>query len=321
MIDELVKIYDPKKVIHATTQFVDIAGLVKGAASGEGLGNKFLSNIRDTDLILHVLRCFEDGNITHTSKEINPLEDFDVIVTELALKDLESIEKRQEKLIKLKRTVARDPAAKKLFEREEQLLLELTKLLSESKIEEAREVLLKSGLETIPLLTTKRFSIIANIGEEHIEPSTLEANTHYQALLKRFGKESVIPICVKTESELAELDDEEKVEMMEMLGISKSGLDTIIRHSYDKLDLITFFTCGPKEVHAWPIVRGTHIRKASGEIHTDLEKGFICAEVLGYSCVANAGCETKARNGGRARTEGQDYCVQDGDIVLIRFNV
>lgn len=313
----LQKIYESERIIPSTVTFVDIAGLVKGAASGEGLGNQFLSHIREVDLILHVLRCFEGGEVTHTSEKIDPIDDYEIIIAELILKDLESVEKRLERLPKQIKT-AQGPEKKEL-EQELELLNALQKALNEGNSAKARQLTLDAPVKTIPLLATKNFLFIANIAEDDIE--TYKNNPHYQAMVKKFGSENVIPVCVKTEYELSQLSPEDAAEMMAMLGVKEKSLDTIIRKTYEHLGLITFFTCGPKEIHAWPISRGTTARKAAGEIHSDLEKGFICAEVFNCHDLFVQGSIAKVKEAGKVRREGQDYPIQDGDIVLVRFNV
>lgn len=314
-LNEMAKIYGSQKLIPASVSFVDIAGLVKGAASGEGLGNKFLSHIREVDLILHVIRCFENND------PIDPLDHFDTIISELILKDLESIEKRQVKILSLMKAAQNKPAEKKALEAEQALLTILHPLLSNTKIEEARAALLESKVETVPLIATKKFLVVANLSENDFAEDAYKENKYYKTLLERFGTDRVIPVCAKTEYELVQLDDEQKQEMIEMLGMTHSGLDTVIQKTYTELGLITFFTVGPKEARAWPISQGTSVRKAAGEIHSDLERGFICAEVCNYKDFAEYKSESAVKTAGKMRTEGQDYKVQDGDWLHIKFNV
>ena len=317
-LKQLQHFYDSKKQIPATVTFVDIAGLVKGAASGEGLGNQFLSNIYGVDLILHVLRCFEDPNIIHHGNTIDPIEDYQIIISELMLKDLESVKKRLDRLPKQLRG-ATQALEKKSLEDEQVLLTSVLNALEDGNHEQVRKLVTVSKVQTIPLLTAKNFLIIANIAETELE--TYHENPHYQALVKEFGKERVIPISAKIEYELSQLEQEDAQEMMGLIGLEEPGLNTIIRKTYDNLGLITFFTCGPKEVHAWPIKQGTTIRKASGEIHSDLERGFICAELFNCKDLLAIGSEAGLKESGKIRKEGQDYIVNDGDIVVIRFNV
>lgn len=314
-LNEMAKIYNSQKIIPSTMSFVDIAGLVKGAASGEGLGNKFLSNIREVDLILHVIRCFE------ATDAIDPLDNFDVIISELALKDLESIEKRQTKMLSLMKASQSKPAEKKALEAEQTILKDVAQALNENKFESIREIYKNAPKGSIELLTAKRFLIVANLSEDDFVEDGYKNNQYYNTLIERFGKDRVIPICAKTEHELTLLDDAQKQEMMEMLGIKESGLDKIIKTSYHELGLITFFTVGPKEAHAWPIKNGITVRAAAGEIHSDLERGFICAEVCNYKDFAEYKTENAVKTAGKMRTEGQDYIVQDGDWLYIKFNV
>ncbi len=317
-LSRLQKIYGSQRQIPATVSFVDIAGLVKGAASGEGLGNQFLSHIREVDLILHVLRCFEDPNIMHHGDTIDPLEDYHIISAELMLKDLESVQKRLERLPKQIRG-ATEGKERKDLEAEQALLTTIQHALDKGDIQEVRRLATGAPATFIPLLTAKNYLIIANIGEKELD--SYEKNPHYQALVTRFGKERVIPISAKIEYELSQLAPQEAEELMGMIGLPEPGLNTIIRRTYEHLGLITFFTCGPKEAHAWPIKKGTTARQAAGEIHSDLARGFICAEVFNCQEVFEAGSESSLKDKGKVRKEGQDYPVHDGDIMLIRFNV
>lgn len=319
-LEKLKEKYNSGKIIPSTVSFVDIAGLVKGAASGEGLGNQFLSHIREVDLILHVLRCFEDPNIIHAQNTIDPIADYDIIVSELILKDLESIEKRIPK-IHLNIKKSGKPAERKEYELELALLEKIKQYLDAGNVEAARKSIAESSVKTLPLLSTKNFLIIANIAEDEIENDAYKNNQHYKALVETFGPNRVIPVSAKIAYELSQLNHEDAQEMMSMIGLKESSLDTIIRKTYDHLGLITFFTCGPKEIHAWPITRGLTIRKAAGEIHSDLERGFICAEVFNCKDLFDLGTLTKVKDSGKMRTEGQDYLVHDGDIINVKFNV
>lgn len=314
----LQAVYKSGKIIPSTVTFVDIAGLVKGAAAGEGLGNQFLSHIREVDLIIHVLRCFDDPNVIRTQGTIDPISDYQVIMAELMLKDLESVEKRLPKLEKQVK-YEQNPAELKIYKAEYELLLAIQKALNDANDEQVKALIRSSSVPTIPLLSAKKILVVANIAETDLE--TYPSNPHYQSLINHFGAEIVIPICVKTEYELAQLPEVEAHELMDMLGIKKKSLDTIIQKSYSHLGLITFFTCGPKEIHSWPILKGISIRKAAGEIHSDLERGFICAEIFSCDDLFELGSEAKVKEQGRIRTEGQDYIVQDCDIVHIKFNV
>lgn len=319
-LTKLLTLYGSKKIIPATVSFVDIAGLVKGAASGEGLGNKFLSHIREVDLILHVLRCFEDTDITHTQTDIDPIADYEIICAELMLKDLESINKRQEKIEQLLKSHSIKPPEKAQLIAEQTLLKQVIKDIDAGDASAIRKRIQESKIITIPLLSAKKFLIIANIAEEELDNQGYEKNPHYQALIEKFG-DRVIAISAKIEQELAQMNDEESQELMNMIGIKSSGLDRIIELTYHHLGLITFFTCGPQEIHAWPIKKGISVREAAGEIHSDLQRGFICAEIFSCNDILEYKTTAKLKELGKVRTEGQDYIVQDGDIILVRFNV
>jgi len=317
-LKKLVEIYGSQKIIPANATFVDIAGLVKGAASGEGLGNQFLSHIREVDLILHVLRCFEDPNITHTGDTIDPIEDYAIIVEELMLKDLDSVTKRLEKIPKQLRG-ARDTAERRKLEAESALFQKIATALDAGKLEDTRALAESAPHIDTHLLCVKPFLIIANLAEDEI--CTYTDNPHYQKLVERFGADRVIPVSAKIEEELSQLSDEEAREIMGMLCMTERGIDKIIQTTYQYLGMITFFTCGPKEAHAWPIKAGTTMKKAAGEIHTDLERGFICAEVFNCKDLFAIGNSAKMKESGKVKTEAHDYVVQDGDIINVRFNV
>ncbi len=320
-IPKLIKLYDSQKEIPSSVTFVDIAGLVKGAASGEGLGNQFLSHIREVDLILHVLRCFDDANVIYQGDVIDPIADYDIIVSELMLKDIEAVQKRIEKVESEIKKNQNKPIEKKEFEAELELLKQIHGPLNNADAQKVRSIIDKSVVKTVPLLSAKNFLVIANISEAEIEGDAYKNNKHYQAVVKQFGTERVIPVSAKIEGELAQLNEVEAQEMMNLIGLKEPSLEVIIRKTYENLGLITFFTCGPKEIHAWPIKRGMTVRKAAGEIHSDLERGFICAEVFNCAELFASGSIAKLRETGKLRTEGQDYVVQDGDIMLVRFNV
>ncbi|MBV8660914.1 MAG: redox-regulated ATPase YchF [Candidatus Dependentiae bacterium] len=318
-MNKLQEIYGSKKLIPSMISFVDIAGLVKGAAAGQGLGSQFLSNIREADLILHVVRCFEDKSILREQENIDPLGDFEIIVNELMLKDLESIEKRLVKIeSQLKGKSASGPE-RKMFEDEKNLLINIQEAINAVDVKKVRSLFIQANLETVPLLSTKNFLIVANISENDIDKPY--ENKFVKQLQETFGKETIIPACIRTEYELSQLDEQESAEMMEMLGLQETALTKIIQKSFENLGMITFFTCGPQEIHAWPIEKGITIRQASGEIHSDLQRGFICAEVFSYNDLVQLGSIAKLKEFGKFRTEGQDYIMQDGDIINVRFNV
>lgn len=329
--EKLRTIFGSEKIIPATVSFVDIAGLVKGAASGEGLGNQFLSHIREVDLILHVLRCFEDPDIIYHGQSIDPLADFDIIVSELMLKDLDSVAKRIEKVEREIKATQQKPVEQKEFQAELALLKQLQTALNDAQADKVRELVQLASANPVlakatagaatHLLTAKNFMVIANIAETEIENEAYKNNPHYQAVVKKFGASRVVPVSAKIEGELAQLSDADAQEMMNLIGLKERSLDLIIRKTYENLGMITFFTCGPKEIHAWPIRQGMTVRKAAAEIHSDLERGFICAEVFNCADLFAAGTVAKLKDTGKVRTEGQDYIVRDGDIILVRFNV
>jgi GTP-binding protein YchF len=318
-LEQLQKLYNSVKIIPATVTFVDIAGLVKGAATGEGLGNQFLGNIREVDLILHVLRCFEDSNIIR-STEVDPISDFEIIMSELMLKDIESIDNRLPKVEKSLKGKLTGAEQKSLTD-EIDLLKAVRAALENGKSVNAKELIKSAPVKTISLLSTKNFLVIANIAEGELEDKQYLNNKHYQALIKHFGESVVVPISARVEYELTQMDAAEAQEFMDMMGIAQPGLDVIIKKTYDNLGLITFFTCGPKEIHAWPIRKGTTIRQAGGEIHSDIERGFICSETFSVNDLVALKTESAIKTAGKLRIEGQNYLVQDGDIVHIRFNV
>lgn len=320
-IPQLQKIYGSPKLIPASVQFVDIAGLVKGAASGQGLGNQFLSHVREVDLILHVVRCFEDKNITSDFDVVDPNRDFDIITTELMLKDLDSIEKRKAKLLHSLKAAQNKPTEKKELEEEQALIIKLEAALNATDFKQVQELCKSPFARNSFLISGKSFLIIANVAETEIADNAYEQNKNYQALVARFGAEAVIPVSARLEYELSVLAESDRQEMADMMGVTQSGLENIIEKTYAHLGLITFFTCGPKEIHAWPIPKGISVRKAAGEIHSDLERGFICADVWNCKDLFVLGSEAKIKEAGKMKIEGQDYIVQDGDILNIKFNV
>ena len=317
-LEWLRDVYQPKKFTPAVIEFVDIAGLVKGASKGEGLGNKFLSNIRATDAIVHVVRCFEDGNVTHVEGSTDPLRDIEIINLELIMADIEMVERRIDKAQKAAK------GGDKRFLKEAAVFTDLLAHLNEGKL--ARTF---PGSEddmaliaTSDLLTLKKTIYAANLGENDV--ANPETNRHYmavKALAEQEGSE-VLPICAKLEADIAELDDpEEKAMFMEELGIAQSGLDQLIQRSYSLLGLISFLTAGADECRAWTIKRGTKAPQAAGKIHTDFERGFIRAEVIAFEALKECGTYANARAKGLIRSEGKEYVMQDGDIVNFLFNV
>lgn len=315
-LDELTKMYNPQKTTHAIIEFVDIAGLVKGASKGEGLGNKFLSHIREVDSIVEVVRCFEDPNVVHVDGNVNPLRDIETINLELIFADIEMVDKRLERARKQLK-------ADKKFQAEIDLFEKIKKTLEEGK--SARTLELsdeeKELLNDTYLLTLKPILYIANVSEEQL-PLGLEDD--YVKQVSNYAKTenaAVIPLCVKIEEELATLEKEDKKEMLEALGLKESGLDKVIKESYDLLGLMSFLTAGEPEVRAWTIKKGTKAPKAAGKIHSDIERGFIRAEVVSYKDLMREGSMNAVKEKGLLRLEGKEYIMQDGDIVLFRFNV
>ena len=314
----LAELHNPKKLTPAVIEFVDIAGLVKGASKGEGLGNKFLSNIRTTDAIVHVVRCFEDSNVTHVEGSTDPLRDIEIINLELVMADIEMVERRIDKAQKAMK------GGDKKFAREVEVFTGLLEHLNLGKLartytDDADEL---SLISTSDLLTLKKTIYVANLAESEInEP---ESNRHYMAVKALADAEGsqLLPICAKLEADIAELDDpEEKAMFMEELGVAESGLDRLIKASYALLGLISFLTAGSDECRAWTIKRGTKAPQAAGKIHTDFERGFIRAEVIAFEDMKECGTMANAKSIGKVRSEGKVYIMKDGDIVNFLFNV
>ncbi len=315
-LDKLAEIYKPEKVTHAVVKFVDIAGLVKGASKGEGLGNKFLSHIREVDAIVQVVRCFEDENITHVEGSIDPVRDVETINLELIFADLETLEKRMDKAVKMARADKKHQLEVDALTRIKEAL-EAGKLASSVKLNEEEA----EALSDLYLLTSKKMLYVGNVSEEQLKD--IQNDSKFKALSDYAEKNGTIaiPLCVKVEEELAALDDDEKAEMLELMGIKEPGLDRLIKESYKLLGLMSFLTAGEPEVRAWTIKIGTKAPAAAGKIHSDIERGFIKAEVINYKELLECGSLVKAREKGLIRFEGKDYVMQDGDVVLFRFNV
>lgn len=316
-IETLAQIYKPQKVTNAIVEFVDIAGLVKGASKGEGLGNKFLSHIRETDSIVQVVRCFENSNIVHVDGNVEPIRDIETINFELIFADLETIDKRLEKARKMLK-------ADKKYQFEIDTLEKVKQALEAGKCARTLEYS-DEELEIIKdsfLLTMKPVLYVANMDESEIEnPEANENVKKVKEYAKTEGAE-VIPLCVKIEEELSTLEKEEKLEMLEALGLEESGLDKLIKASYKLLGLISFLTAGEPEVRAWTIKNGTKAPQAAGKIHSDIERGFIKAEVISFEdFMKSSGSMNEAREAGLIRSEGKEYVMKDGDIVLFKFNV
>lgn len=311
----LAKIENSKKIIPAICEFVDIAGIVKGASEGVGLGNKFLSNIREVDAIVHVVRCFEDENVHHVEGDVSPIRDFETICLELGLADLVVIEKRLEKLAKQVR--ANDKEAKK----EQDILLEIKPYFEEfeySQIETISDEY-KEILKHLNLLLLKKCLIAGNLSEGELA-APLE-NKHYKSLVDKFPSIQIMPISAQIEAELSELEDKDKQEYLTDLGVTESGVNTLIQCTFRTLGLMTYFTVGEIEARAWTVKVNSTAPQAAGVIHTDFEKGFIKAEVIDYDDLVSCGSKATAREQGKLRLEGKDYIVQPSDVIEFKFNV
>ena len=317
-LDVLAKMHNSAKIVPAAIEFVDIAGLVKGASKGEGLGNQFLSNIREVDAIIHVVRCFEDSNIVHVDGSIDPLRDIETINLELLFSDLEILERRYAKLVK---SVKGD----KTLVQEKDLVENLKKHLEDGKMAKSYETASDEEaalLESFNLLTAKPVIYAANVSEKDLADDA--AGNSYVNQVREFADNEgseVFVICAQIEQEIAELDDEERKMFLDDLGIKESGLEKMIRASYSLLGLISYITSGEMETKAWTIKKGTKAPQAAGKIHSDFERGFIRAEVVSYNNLVEQGSMNAAKEKGLVRSEGKEYIVQDGDVVLFRFNV
>ncbi len=316
-LDVLAEMYDPEKYTPAVIEFVDIAGLVRGASKGEGLGNKFLSHIREVDAIVHVVRCFADDNIIHVDGQIDPMRDLETINLELIFSDIEMLERRidrAKKALKGDKTVA---AEIEVFEKVMKVL-EAGKCARTVELDEDEQKLFNDT----PLLTMKPVIYVANVSEDEAGSEPVD-NELYMSL-KKFAEEEhsqILSVCASIEAEIAELDAEEKKMFLEDMGIEESGLDRLIKASYSLLGLISYLTAGPKEVRAWTITNGTKAPQAAGKIHSDFERGFIRAEIVAFDDLVKLGSMNAAKESGLVRSEGKDYVIKDGDIVLFRFNV
>lgn len=314
-LDNLAKMYNPQKVTHAVIEFVDIAGLVKGASKGEGLGNKFLSHIRETDAICQVVRCFEDSNIIHVDGSINPVRDIETINLELVFADLETVEKRIDRASKLIKGDKKYQLEFDTWKKVRDALQNGKPARSLEYTDEELEIV-KDGF----LLTMKPILYVANVSEDQLLDEN-DANVNSVKEYAKQDKAEVIKLCVKIEEELSSLDGNDKKEMLEALGLEESGLDKVIKASYDLLGLMSFLTAGEPEVRAWTIKKGTKAPQAAGKIHSDIERGFIRVEIVSYDDLMREGSMTAAKEKGLVRSEGKEYIMQDGDIVLFKFNV
>lgn len=316
-IDVLSKMYDTDKSTYATIEFVDIAGLVKGASKGEGLGNKFLSHIRETDAIAHVVRCFNDENIVHVAGKIDPIGDIETISLELVFADLETLNKRIDRVAKLTKSGDKKAIAElELLNRIKAHLEEGKPVRTMDMTSEEREI-----IKDAFFLTDKKVIYVANVSESQLADKENDPNVlKVKEYAKNEGAE-VITLCAKLEEDLSELEDEDKELLMQDYGIDESGLDKLIKASYSLLGLISFLTAGKQECRAWTIKKGTKAPQAAGKIHSDFERGFIKAEVVSYDDLIKYGSMNATKEKGLVRLEGKDYVVQDGDIILFRFNV
>jgi GTP-binding protein YchF len=313
-LQQLADIVNPEKVVPTTVEFVDIAGLVAGASQGEGLGNKFLSHIREVDAIAHVVRCFESTDIVHVSGKVDPIADIDVIDTELALADMSTVEKAIERAAKASKSGDRDAIRKQaLFERVKAQLDAVKPVRALPLTEEERR-----DVRELQLLTAKPVMYVANVSESGFHDNPLLA-----AVEKRAGGEGavVVPVCAAIEAEIAQLDEADRTEFLSELGLEEPGLNRVIRGAYTLLGLLTYFTAGPKEVRAWTVRKGSTAPQAAGVIHTDFERGFIRAEVIAFADYIAGKGEAGAKEAGRLRLEGKEYIVQEGDVMHFRFNV
>lgn len=316
-LNKLTELVKPKKTVPTAFEFTDIAGIVEGASKGEGLGNQFLSHIRQVDAICHVVRCFQDDNITHVSGKIDPIDDIEIINLELILADLETVNKRYERTEKLARQKDKEAVA------EFEVMAKLKEGLEAEKPARAMEFTEEQMkyVKHLHLLTSKSILYVANVSEDEITDP--EANENVKKVRAYAAEENaeVIVVCAKIEAEIAELDQEEKEMFLEELGIPESGLDQLIKATYDLLGLATYFTAGEQEVRAWTFREGIKAPQAAGIIHTDFERGFIRAETVSYEDLAEAGTMGQARENGKVRLEGKEYIVKDGDVIHFRFNV
>ena len=317
-LDVLGKMYNTKKITPAVVEFVDIAGLVKGASKGEGLGNKFLANIRETDAIVHVVRCFEDENVTHVDSSIDPLRDIETINLELIFADAESVKKRLDRAINMTKT------GDKKYRIEADFLQRLYDHLEEGKSARTLDMTddEKEMMKDLFLISSKPVIYTANIAEKDMGKDEKDLPLVQKVIdfAKSEGARYMV-ICAKTEEELSMLDPEEQAMFLSDLGVTESGLDRLVKTSYDLLGLISYLTAGEKEVRAWTIEKGTKAPQAAGKIHTDFEKGFIRAEIVDYDLLVELGSFNACKEKGKVRSEGKEYVIKDGDVVLFRFNV
>jgi ribosome-binding ATPase len=307
-LDRIAELAESKEKVYTDVKVVDIAGLVRGASKGEGLGNQFLANIRETDAILHIVRCFEDPNVVHIEHTVDPARDIEIIETELLLADLDTLTKRVERVSKMARVGNKDAQHE---------LEEFTK--AKEAVEKGTPLRAIGFVSDLNLLTTKPVLYVANVAESDLGKETEQVKVVRRIAAEKRGE--VIVICGELEAQIAQLPPEERHEFLEHMGVKESGLEALVHAAYKLLDLETYFTAGPKEAHAWTIHRGATATEAAGKIHSDFERGFIRAETISFDDYVASGGEQGARAAGKMRSEGRDYVVQDGDVILFRFNV
>ena len=317
-LDKLAEMYQPEKYTPATIEFVDIAGLVKGASKGEGLGNKFLSNIREVDAIVHVVRCFENDDIIHVDGSINPKRDIETINIELILSDIEILDRRIDKTMKLLKGDKKYQADLDFFKRVKETLEDGKSARSVECTEEEKEL-----LASVSLLTNKPIIYAANMSDSDFKDGSVDGNPYFEMVKEIAESEhaAVLPICAEIEAEISGMESDEKEMFLSEMGLEQSGLDRLINACYDLLGLISYLTAGKPEVRAWTITKGTKAPQAAGKIHTDFERGFIRAEVVAFDDLMSCGSMAAAKEKGLVRSEGKEYVMNDGDIVLFRFNV
>ncbi|MCG5516659.1 MULTISPECIES: redox-regulated ATPase YchF [unclassified Ectothiorhodospira] len=313
-LEVLAGIVKPERVLPTTVEFVDIAGLVAGASKGEGLGNQFLAHIRETDAITHVVRCFENDDVVHVAGRVDPVSDIEVIHTELALADLDTVEKALTRLVRNAKSGNKEAIARKTVAEKVQVVLAEGRPARTVELSDEERPLLKE----LQLITAKPAMFIANVNDDGFTDNPLLERVRE---LAQAEQAQVIPVCAAIEAEIAQLDDDEKVEFLAEMGLEEPGLDRVIRGAYDLLGLQTFFTAGVKEVRAWTVKRGATAPRAAGAIHTDFEKGFIRAEVIAYDDYVACKGEQGAKDAGKWRLEGKEYIMKEGDVVHFRFNV
>lgn len=317
-LEKLEEMYASKKKVYTSIEFYDIAGLVRGASKGEGLGNKFLSHIREVAAIVHVVRCFNDENVVHVDGNVDPIRDIETINLELILSDLEVLERRMEKTVKLARSG--DKKSKEEYALMEKIKAHLEGEKPVRTLETTEEE--QEFIRSLFLITSKSVLYVANVSEDDLMSGNLDND--YVKTVKEYAKKEgseVVVICARLEEELSALDDDEKKELLEEYGLKETGLDKLIKSSYKLLGLISFLTAGVQEVRAWTIVKGTKAPQAAGKIHSDIERGFIRAEIISYDKLVESGSESSAKEKGYFRLEGKEYVMEDGDVVNFRFNV